>query len=415
MNELEKTTLGKFITVKHGFAFKGEYFSDKENENVLLTPGNFRIGGGFKDDKFKYYDGEFPSEYILKKDDLVVTMTDLSKDGDTLGFPAKIPCSDNKKFLHNQRIGLVEFLDDNLFKDYLFYLMCTNEYQRTIVNTASGSTVRHTSPTKIREVEFLLPPLPEQKAIAAILSSFDEKIELLRRQNKTLENIAQTIFKEWFINLKVHGQKLKINSKTGLPEGWRIRKLVEIADISIGRTPPRKEEEWFSHDAKDWKWISIRDLGNTEIYIGDTSERLTQEAVETFNIPIIPTNTVVVSFKLTVGRVAITTEEMLSNEAIAHIKLQNNDMLPEYIYLSLKNYNFDLLGSTSSIATAVNSQSIKQIEIIIPNDVVNNSFNILVTPIFNKIKNNVFQIQNLSKLRDLLLPKLMKGEIKVNI
>lgn len=78
-------------SIKHGFAFKGEYFTEEENANILLSPGNFNIGGGSKGDKFKYYSGEIPVDYVLKSDDLIVTMTDLSKDGDTLGYPAKIP------------------------------------------------------------------------------------------------------------------------------------------------------------------------------------------------------------------------------------------------------------------------------------------------------------------------------------
>lgn len=100
------TTLGGAAEIKHGYAFKGEYISDVENDNILLTPGNFLVGGGWKEGK-KYYSGEIPGEYVLHQGDLVVTMTDLSKDGDTLGFPALIPNSPKKKYLHNQRVGLV--------------------------------------------------------------------------------------------------------------------------------------------------------------------------------------------------------------------------------------------------------------------------------------------------------------------
>ena len=220
----------------------------------------------------------------------------------------------------------------------------------------------------------------------------------------------------------MNGKKLKasgetaesMNSKTGLPEGWRMGKLGKVACISIGRTPPRKEAEWFSFNPKNnWKWVSIKDLGNAGVYIGQTSEFLTQEAVSTFNIPIIPKNTVVVSFKLTVGRIAITTEDMLSNEAIAHVKLQDRELTAEYVYLYLMNYNFDFLGSTSSIATAINSQSVKEIEIAVPDRTTSQDCDRLIAPVFRKIRSNFYQIQTLSRLRDALLPKLMKGEIRV--
>ena len=113
MSELPKgwveTTLGNFIEVKHGFAFKGKHISEHPNGNILVTPGNFKVGGGFKSEKLKYYDGDIPEDYILKTDEIIVTMTDLSKIGDTLGFAALVPHSLVNKYLHNQRIGLVQF------------------------------------------------------------------------------------------------------------------------------------------------------------------------------------------------------------------------------------------------------------------------------------------------------------------
>ncbi|HDL6160775.1 TPA: restriction endonuclease subunit S, partial [Mannheimia haemolytica] len=112
--------LSDFISIKHGFAFKGEFITTEENANCLITPVNFSIGGGFKSDKFKYYTGEIPEKYILQPNDLIVTMTDLSKQADTLGYPALVPNISGKKMLHNQRIGLVEFLDNELDKEYLY-------------------------------------------------------------------------------------------------------------------------------------------------------------------------------------------------------------------------------------------------------------------------------------------------------
>ena len=106
MTDAVPNTLGDYIHVKHGFAFKGEHFTEEETQDVLVTPGNFVIGGGFQDNKLKYYSGPVPEDYVLHEGDLVVTMTDLSKAGDTLGYPALIPASSERRFLHNQRIGL---------------------------------------------------------------------------------------------------------------------------------------------------------------------------------------------------------------------------------------------------------------------------------------------------------------------
>ncbi|WP_424406930.1 restriction endonuclease subunit S [Pasteurella sp. PK-2025] len=195
-----KSKLSDFISIKHGFAFKGEFISTEENENCLLTPGNFAIGGGFKSDKFKFYTGDVPSDYILNSDDLIVTMTDLSKDADTLGYSALVPNIQNKQMLHNQRIGLVIFINDELDKEYLYFLMRSKEYRHHVVSTATGSTVKHTSPSKILSFEFDKPTLEQQKKIAKYLLSFENKIQLNTQTNQTLEQIAQAIFKSWFVD-----------------------------------------------------------------------------------------------------------------------------------------------------------------------------------------------------------------------
>ena len=147
---------------------------------------------------------------------------------------------------------------------------------------------------------------------------------------------------------------------------WIETTLKEICDISIGRTPPRKEKEWFSA-SKGIPWISISDMGISKKYISDAKEYLTQEAVTRFKIPIIEKNTIILSFKMTVGRVCITGNKMLSNEAIAH--LNNCKIETEFLYYYLKNFNYSTLSSTSSIVkSAVNSKILKEIPVYFPED-----------------------------------------------
>lgn len=177
--------LGDYINVKHGFAFKGDYISTEDNGVVLVTPGNFAIGGGFKENKCKFFTNDYPEEYVLKPNDLIVTMTDLSKAGDTLGYGALIPES-SRIYLHNQRIGLIEIKSDLISKDYLYWFMRTSKYQKQIVATASGSTVKHTSPSRICEIEITLPSLDEQNKIARVLSGLEQKIYFNKQINNNL-------------------------------------------------------------------------------------------------------------------------------------------------------------------------------------------------------------------------------------
>ena len=291
-------------------------------------------------------------------------------------------------------------LKDTVDKYFVYYIFTTDDFQSHLLNIATGTTIQNVPLKGLRESTILLPSLDEQECIASILCSLDDKIDLLNRENATLEALAETLFRHYFI-------------ENPNPD-WKEGKLGDVAKIGIGRTPPRKETTWFSSSPKDVKWISIKDMGEQGAFIFNTSEKLTKEAVETFKIPIIPPNTVVLSFKMTVGRIGITTETMLSNEAIAHFLLDDySPITKEYLYLYLKSYKFDTLGSTSSIVTSINSAMIKDIEMTIPDKETMNIFKAQVMPLFEKIKSNQQQMQTLAIQRDTLLPRLMSGEVKV--
>ncbi|MTI87501.1 MAG: hypothetical protein FH748_05985 [Balneolaceae bacterium] len=199
-----------------------------------------------------------------------------------------------------------------------------------------------------------------------------------------------------------------------VPKGWVYEQAQEIADIGIGKTPPRKEKHWFSKSDNDVKWVSIKDMGTYGIYALDTSEYLTREAIEEKNVRVVPDNTVILSFKMTIGRTAITIGEMTTNEAIAHFKLGENPQLSsKYLFLYLSQFDFNALGSTSSIAKAINSKIIKKMPILVPQKEMVNAFTEFVEPIFKKLKSNSLEVLTLSKLRDTLLPKLISGEVGV--
>jgi len=199
-SEWRQVTLGEIFDVKHGFAFKGKFFTDFYQKTILVTPGNFSVGGGFQNLKPKYYHGSIPDDYILNPGQIIVTMTDLSKQTDTLGYAAVVP-KDGNVWLHNQRIGLLDFKQE-VPSDPLFinYLLRTHEYRSWIIGSSSGTTVKHTSPSRIKAYLCNLPRLTEQRAIAHILGSLDDKIELNRQMNRTLKKMAQAIFKSWFID-----------------------------------------------------------------------------------------------------------------------------------------------------------------------------------------------------------------------
>ena len=164
--------LGDLLTVKHGWAFKGEYFSES-GEQSILTPGNFYDSGGFKknDGKERYYLGDYPPEYLSHKGDLIVAMTEQA--AGLLGSTAIVP--EDNRYLHNQRIGLIT-CNDKLDKMFAYYLFMTKSVRDQISRTSSGTKVKHTSPEKIYDVVVSIPEVEEQRAIAKMLWAIDSKI-----------------------------------------------------------------------------------------------------------------------------------------------------------------------------------------------------------------------------------------------
>lgn len=277
--EWQPTRLGDLAKIHHGFAFKGKHFTDSGHD-LVLTPGNFRIGGGFqiRPGREKYYQGPVPDDYVLAAGDLIITMTDLSKSGDTLGYPARVPSSNRLRFLHNQRLGRVEIVDEaHLDPGFLYYRLCGDDYRQEVLASATGTTVRHTAPTRIESFEFDVPSLPEQQAIAEVLGALDDKIALNRRMNRTLEDMAAALFRSWFVDFdpvvaKADGRApfgmdaetaalfpdAFVESEEGpIPEGWTVRSLASVGDWLSGGTPRRSRDDYWGGDIP---WISAKTL-----------------------------------------------------------------------------------------------------------------------------------------------------------
>lgn len=190
MNESRRISLGDIIKIKHGFAFKGEDITTKRQSHFLVTPGNFAIGGGFKLSRLKYFKGIPPEEYVLRPGDLVVTMTDLSKNMDTLGYAATVPSlPSGLTALHNQRIGLISITSPDVDQSWLEYRMRASDYRAEVLASSSGSTVHHTSPGRILEFQLDLPSLEDQRAVASALSALDDKIESNRRATASIVDL----------------------------------------------------------------------------------------------------------------------------------------------------------------------------------------------------------------------------------
>ncbi len=391
MSEWKEYKLGDLIHVKHGFAFKGKYITNEKNNNILVTPGNFHIGGGFKSEKFKYFTSEYPDDYILRAGDIVVTMTDLSIASDTLGYSAKIPKSiKEERYLHNQRIGLVEFKTNDISKDYIYWLMRTRDYQWFIISSASGTSIMHTAPKRIYEYEFKLPPLPEQTAIASVLSSLDDKIDLLHRQNATLEKMAETLFRQWFIE--------------EAEEDWEEGKLGDEFDFTMGQSPPGTS---YNEDGKGVPMYQ----GNADFGFRFPENRIfttePKRFAEKFDT--------LISVRAPVGAQNMANERCCIGRGVAAFRYKNDNSFYTYTFYKMKSLMDEIkqFNETGTVFGSISKKDFENIDVSIPPIDIVEKFQNQVKPIDDKIIKNSKQTRTLTQLRDTLLPKLMNGDVRV--
>lgn len=397
---MKEYRLGDIITIKHGYAFDGEHIVQEDNGIVLVTPGNFRIGGGFQEEKCKFYSGEIPDGYVLSSGDFIVTMTDLSKTIDTLGYSALVPESDNRVYLHNQRIGLVSFKANDCFPGYIYFLMRTHPYQRFIANTSTGSTVHHTSPSKIYDYRFYAPSYEEQREIAERMFAYEKIIKNNQRQIKLLEEAAQRLYKEWFVDLRFPGhENTKITD--GVPEGWKIQTLSQIADVVMGQSP---KSEFYNQNGQGLPFHQG---------VGSYGTRFVVDKIYSTSFTrIAEAGSILFSVRAPVGRLNLTRNRVVIGRGLAAINHRLGKQ--SYLFYLLKEHFFkdDVIGNGAIFASISKDELLAQ-QFTIPVSNLIEQFNVIVSDMDERIAELAEQVTLLIEARDRLLPKLMSGEIEV--
>jgi type I restriction enzyme S subunit len=251
----------------------------------------------------------------------------------------------------------------------------------------------------IHQERVSFPILDEQKAIAAVLSSLDDKINLLHRQNKTLEAIAETLFRQWFV------EEAK--------EDWEEGKLENVISVKGGTTPSTKEPEYWNGDIH---WTSPRDLSNhNAVFIFDTKRKITEKGLSQISSGLLPIGTVLLSSRAPIGYLAITEIPIAINQGYIAI-VCNKLILNYFIYLWCKANMEDIKNSgNGSTFEEISKSNFKKLRLVIPPEKKLKEFSEVISPIFEKIRMNQKQIKILEKLRDTLLPKLMSGEVRVSL
>ena len=306
---------------------------------------------------------------------------------------------------------------------FVNYLLRSDIYRELLPRIASGTTITNLSQGTLASLPILLPPLPEQRAIAHILGSLDDKIELNHRMNQTLEAMARAIFKHWFIDFEFpndNGEPYKssggemIDSPLGpIPKGWRIVKIKSLGNIVCGKTPPKKQRVFYENASIPF--IKIPDMHN-QVFAVNSNDTLSCEAINIMRKKLLPANSICVSCIATVGEVVITSRESFTNQQINSI-VPRKKYLVYYTYFMMKELQNTLvqMASGGSATLNLNTKEFSNTSIIFPSESTIFRFHETVECLFQRILLNQTEINALASLRDILLPKLMSGEIRVPV
>ena len=359
---------------------------------------------------------------------MVVTMTDLSKQSDTLGYPAVVPkCTDGGRYLHNQRLGKVVLRESTeLHTGFLYYLMCSTQYRNEVLASATGTTVKHTSPDRIRRFNFSLPPLAQQHDIAHILGTLDDKIELNRRMNETLEEMSRALFKSWFVDFEPVRAKMKgrwqrgesllglpadlydlfpnrlMDSALGeIPEGWEVKPLGECYDLTMGQSPPGS---------------TYNDNGNgTPFFQGSTDfgERYpTNRRYCTEPARLAQTEDTLVSVRAPVGAINRAWEQCCIGRGVAALRHRSGSAPYTYYTVWIAQSDISQYEHTGTVFGAIGGQQFRALLMLEPPNETVAAFHRIGQDLDRRMRSNVEESRALAVQRDALLPGWCRGELR---
>ena len=289
------------------------------------------------------------------------------------------------------KIALNKSIADNI---YMYYWLSRPVVLDYFMQSQASSTMPAITFDMLGKMDIYLPPLPEQIRIASILSSLDDKIDLLHRENKTLEAMAETLFRQWFI------EEAKEDD---------MCLLGEVIKTTSGGTPSRKNEEYYCNG--NIEWVKSKELHHS--YILDTEEKITIEAVHNSSAKLLPENSILIAmYGATVGEYGIIAKSMTCNQAICAL-IPNEKYPYTYLYLWAKFMQDEFINLACGAAQQNISQELIKQQYVSNDIKLISDFHILVNPYMEKMKVNQEQIQTLIQQRDGLLPKLMSGEVKI--
>lgn len=294
--------------------------------------------------------------------------------------------------------------------DYEFvYYTLKNDYT-TLASFANGGAQQNLNAQIIKDYVLQMPSLADQRRIASILSSLDRKIELNNKINADLEEMAQAIFKNWFVDFEPFKDGKFVDSELGMiPEGWKVGTLGEFCKCLLGGTPSRSKEEYWNGEVN---WINSGEINKFRIL--EASEKITELGLAKSATKLLPKKTTVLAITgATLGQVSLLEIDTCANQSVIGV-LENTEVPYEYIYPFIKDRIEMLIQhQTGGAQQHINKDNVESLIFLLPAINVLEDYISLVSPMYKRIESQCFENLYLSTLRDTLLPRLMSGELEV--
>lgn len=405
--EWKEVRLGEVCNIITGFPFPGKKYS-KEGTRVVrgdnVTIGNLR----WDTEKDKRWKEPFDKTeyYSLQANDIVIGM-----DGSRVGKNKARIKEEDLPLLLAQRVACVRH-NELAEQDYLYYNIFCKNFIDYVNSIHTGSAIPHISQKQIEDYKILLPDLETQRRIASILSSLDRKIELNNKINADLEEMAQAIFKNWFVEFEPFKDGKFVDSELGMiPDGWKVGRLDEIADVVGGSTPSKAKPEYYTQ--KGIAWLTPKDLSNhPAVYSSRGEIDITEAGYNSTSTKLMPKGTVLFTSRAPIGYISIAQNDICTNQGFKSLVPKKAGTC--FLYCFLKYVTPEIENkSTGSTFKEASGSLMKSLQVIMPEQRVFEDFETVVSPLFTRIESLEKENSRLSLLRDTLLPRLMSGELEV--
>ena len=397
--QTEPRTIGDSVTLQRGTTYKSRLLG--EAGPVLLGLASIARDGGFRSDNLKTYGGDSPDKLVLAPGDLFVSLKDVTQSGDLLGSVARLPPAVSEGRLTQDTVKLVP-KKDSVPSDYLYWLLRTPQYRAYCRAHAMGTT--NLSLSRRDFLSFPAPdPTPEQLRLTELLEDVEEQIELNRRMNRTLEALAQALFRRQFVAFDGHDRLADSGTDLGeIPEGWTVGRLADEFKLTMGQSPPGST---YNEDGEGLPFYQ----GATDFGFRFPSRRKFCTEPKRFA----DAGDTLISVRAPVGTMNMALERLCIGRGVAALRHKSGARSYTYWTADRLRQRFEVFNAEGTVFGSINKRDFSNLRVVVPPLGEVEAFEREVGSLDDRVEANVRQLRTLAALRDALLPELVSGRVRV--